>query len=344
MRKIFPVILLVSLLVSCVSDEERQRIADEQHVQELMQQHYYYKTGDSILLDFVDRGVFTQRGYEVLRTYMDSRIGIWETQFSDLVQLGDSLAKVLDTISTASQVSPFAFDVPESTTWRDFRKPFSKKGYSLCEIMDTYSPQFIKNEKFNGSGCPLKENPDYHRIIPSSIIKKDPEAYRKVDSKSGFVYLYHNHFKQDMYGKIGHGEVELDFFGDSLMALEYYLYNTPDLHVMFVDKYGTPVYNRKDWSCLNGSDSIDVMIWEFSNMRIKYIGYLRKSDFSDAPHSVRVVSTHKRRTKEWKEYEPVLRAKENEDWDRYWAEQKAEESQREEERKAKQDKAFRDAI
>ena len=51
MRKIFPVILLVSLLVSCVSDEERQRIADEQHVQELMQQHYYYKTGDSILLD-----------------------------------------------------------------------------------------------------------------------------------------------------------------------------------------------------------------------------------------------------------------------------------------------------
>lgn len=317
---------------------------EEQHIKSILDQNFDWKTGDSILLDLKERGILTERSYEVVYNTKHSRYGIWESKFGDLVKLGDSLALVMDTIPSMQQESPFAFDVPENTTWRDFRKSFKKKGYTLHQIMDTYSPRFVKNPKFDGSGCPLMENPDYHRIIPSSIVKTDPEAYKKVDPETGFVYLYSNHFKQHMYGDIGHAEVELDFFGDTLIALEYYIYNTPNLHNMFIEKYGTPVYNRTHWSSLNGSDSIDVMIWEFKNMRIKYIGYLRKSYYNDMPHSVRVISEHKRRAQELKEYAPKLAAKQKEDSDKWWEEYQAEQKREAEAKEAKQRKVFKDAI
>lgn len=344
MKKLPIFLLAIVALVSCVSEEERQRITDEQHVQDLLQRNYYWKNGDSIMLDLKDRGYFTDESYEIVHTYKHTMLGIWESTYGDLVKLGDSLSKVMDTIPSIKKHADFAFDVPEKTTWRDFRKTFSKKGYSLHEIVDETEPQFIKNPDFRGSGCPLKENPNYLRIVPSSIIKTNPEEYRKVDPESGFVYLYSNHFKQNMLGKVGDGYVELDFFGDSLLALEYYLYETPDLHDLFVEKYGTPVYDRTESSTLNGSDSINLMIWEYQNMRIKYIGYLRTSSYGDKPHSARVLSLHKGRAKASKEYAPLLAAKQHEDSEKWWKEQEAEQKRLEEERKAWQDKAYKDAI
>lgn len=333
----------IFLIQSCVSEEERQRIAEEQHIQELMQELYNFKTGDSILLYFKNRRLLSETSYEIIKTYK-SRFGIWEDSFTDLIRLGDSLSQKIDTIFTMQYSSSFAFDVPENTTWKDFRKTFSKKGYTLHQITDYTSPRFIKNPEFTGSGFSLMENPDYLKTIPNSIIKTDPKEYRKVDSETGFVYLYRNHFRQDLSGDIGRAEIDLDFFGDSLIALSYYIYETPNLHDIYVEKYGTPIYNRTEWSNLNGSDSIDLMIWEFRNMRVTYIGYLRTSPYNEMPHSVRVISEHKRRMKEAIEYAPKMAAKQKEDSDNKWAEYDAEQKMLKEERNVKQQKAFKVAI
>lgn len=328
-----------------MSEEEQSGTPEEQHVSMLLQEEYNWKTGDSILMDLKERGILSDSSFGIIKAYIP--LGIWETKFIDLINLGDSLLKVMDTIPSMQKTSPFAFDVKENATWRDFKQAFSRKGYSLSPVMDTYSRQFIRNPKFEGSGCPLMYNPDYHKIIPNSIIKTNPEQYKKRDPETGFIYLYTNEFSQNMYGAVGNGSVRLEFFGDSLVELGYYLNTTPNLHDLFLEKYGYPVYDRTERSDLNGSDSINVMIWEYKNMRIRYKAFLRYKFHrkeTDLTHSIGVYSEHKRRCKERDEYKHILKQRQHEDYIKWRNAEDEKQKKRDEELKRKQMNAFKNAI